>query len=109
MNPMTRTLLAALAAAPLALAGCASRGQAAASPPPAAAAAPDHPENISPAHPYCMWVRETGQLSECFQFAFGRCEVWGGRCHTPGWIPTSDARGAGATSGAGGASPGAAP
>jgi hypothetical protein len=108
MTPTTRFLLAALTAAPLALAGCASRGHAAAAPPPAVTAAPAHPENISPAHPYCMWVRETGQLSECFQFAFGRCQVWGGRCHVPGWMAARDA-GTGGAPAAGEASPGAAP
>ncbi len=112
MNGMTRTLVAALLALPLALAGCASSSKKA--PPPAVATpAPDHPENISPAHPYCMWVRQTGQLSECFQFAFGRCQVWGGRCQAPGWIARAGDAGTGATPGttpgAGAPSPGAAP
>lgn len=100
MDHVIRNLAAAaLAACSLALGGCAA-GQGA--PPPSAAAdrRPPDPEQISPAHPYCMFVPKAGQLVACEQFAFGRCVAWGSRCDAPGWLrpagtETSDPGGAG--------------
>lgn len=86
MRRMKNLLLARIAPLALAaaLAGCASSGKAPASQaggPPRAQAT-----QISPAHPYCMFIPRAGQLRECYQFAFGRCEAWGSSCRTPGPI-----------------------
>jgi hypothetical protein len=84
---MKTASMGALAALALALAGCAGgRAQA----PKQAAATPPQPEQVSPAHPYCMFIPRAGELRECYQFAFGRCTAWGSGCHTPGWIRPAD-------------------
>ncbi len=68
----------------LLLSGCASGRSAA--PSRAAGASSQHAQQISPAHPYCMFVPSAGELRECYQFAFGRCTAYGARCSTPGPI-----------------------
>lgn len=82
MEAMKNAWESALAALFLTLAACAS----ASNPPKQAAATPPQPDQISPSHRYCMFIPRAGELRECYQFAFGRCTVWGGECRTPGWI-----------------------
>ncbi len=87
---------------PLAVSGCASgRSEA---PARRASTSPDRSAQISPAHPYCMFVPTAGELRECYQFAFGGCTAYGPRCPTPGPMASRSTaeRGTGAAAGADG-------